>query len=69
VPRGWDALDAPAAAAGWPRLAPGSDPPAAADPRGPRAHAARDRAARLWSHLPVPVATWLGSRLRGGITL
>ncbi len=29
----------------------------------------RQRLARGWQRLPVPVATWLGSRLRGGITL
>ncbi len=26
-------------------------------------------AERAWQRLPVPVATWLGGRLRGGITL
>ena len=69
VPLYWHALDVATAPATWPRLPPGSDLPAVDDPRGPRTHAARDRAARLWSRLPVPVATWLGGHLRGGITL
>jgi len=29
----------------------------------------RELGERVWRRLPVPVATWVGSRLRGGITL
>jgi hypothetical protein len=48
-------------------LALGEVPPRAADE--PELDRTRAWAARLWQRLPVPVATWLGGRLRGGITL
>ena len=49
-------------------LAPGAEPPVLAAP--PRAEGGRrERAERLWRKLPVPLATWLGGCVRGGITL
>ncbi|MGD8395786.1 MAG: FemAB family PEP-CTERM system-associated protein [Candidatus Eiseniibacteriota bacterium] len=55
------------AAAGTPDAA-GDGATAAADDGG-GISTRRALAARLWQRLPVPVATWLGTRLRGGITL
>jgi serine/alanine adding enzyme len=72
VPLYWHELDCAAGPAAWPPLPPGSPPPPAAESRGTRgtrSSVTRERAARLWSRLPVPVATWLGGHLRGGITL
>jgi CelD/BcsL family acetyltransferase involved in cellulose biosynthesis len=59
----WQEVDALAPPA---LLAAGVEPPAAASPV---AGHGRQRAERLWRVLPVPLATWLGSRIRGGITL
>jgi len=61
----WQDVDALAPPA---LLAPGEEPPALAAP--PRAEGGRrEQAERLWRKLPVPVATWLGGCVRGGITL
>lgn len=49
-------------------LAPGAEPPVLA--AAPRAEGGRrEQAERLWRKLPVPLATWLGGCVRGGITL
>lgn len=63
----WQELDPAGRAGATPLLAAGESPPPIADT--PDADPRRERAASLWRRLPVPVATWLGGRLRGGITL
>lgn len=60
----WQDVDALASP---PLIAAGEEPPAEAAPAA--AGDRRRQAERLWRSLPVPLATWLGSRLRGGITL
>jgi len=68
TPLYWQELDSSAPASERPLLGEGqSPPPATAESESDRGR--RARAERLWQRLPVPVATWLGSRLRGGITL
>ncbi len=47
-------------------LAPGETP---ADLPAPRPARSRRQAEWVWRRLPVPLATWLGARIRGGITL
>jgi hypothetical protein len=61
----WQEVDALALPA---ILAPGEEPPAATPPAALEP-GRRAQAERLWRRLPVPVATWLGGRVRGGITL
>jgi FemAB-related protein (PEP-CTERM system-associated) len=62
----WQGIDPGAPSSERPLLAAGESPPPL--PSEPEL-TSRARAEQLWKRLPVPVATWLGSRLRGGITL
>jgi FemAB-related protein (PEP-CTERM system-associated) len=64
LPLYWQDLDPLVGAI--PLLPPGAMPrPAPTPPPDSK----RELGERVWRRLPVPVATWLGARLRGGITL
>ncbi len=63
----WQEFTAAQAVALLELLGPDEEPPAITGP--PAGTRGRALAERIWRHLPVPVATWAGSRLRGGITL
>jgi FemAB-related protein (PEP-CTERM system-associated) len=68
VPLYWQAVDPITGTSPCPLLRPGAEPPPV-EGEDESMHTTRDRAARLWRRLPVPVATWLGGHLRGGISL
>jgi lipid II:glycine glycyltransferase (peptidoglycan interpeptide bridge formation enzyme) len=69
IPLYWQEIDPTAIASPCPLVEAGGEPPRIDRVESAGFDTARARAARVWRRLPVPVATWLGGHLRGGITL